>query len=77
MDCFPGAAMFKKILFPFLALTLFACSVRPTPAPGQLEDEQRAVYAALLHNLYSSSNFVIMDTTATSPGGGGHYFHTQ
>jgi hypothetical protein len=75
MDCFPGAAMFKKILFPFLALTLFACSVRPvpapTPAPGQLEDEQRAVYAALLHNLYSSSNFVIMDTTATSPGGVG------
>ncbi len=67
--------MVRKLLFIILTLILVACagspSLTPTPAPGRLEDEQQAVYAALLHSLYSSSNFVIMDTTATSPGGVG------
>jgi hypothetical protein len=67
--------MFKKPLTVFLAVVLAGCAGKPgtvpTPAPGQLEDEQQAVYTAVLHKLYSSSNFVIMDTTATSPSGVG------
>jgi hypothetical protein len=67
--------MFKKSLIVFLAIVLTACTgsptPAPTPAPARLEIEQQAVYAALLHSLYSSLNFVIMDTTATSPGGVG------
>lgn len=65
--------MFKKLLTVYLAVVLTACggvpSPTPTPSSGQIDLEQQAVYAALLHSLYSSSNFVIMDTTATSPGG--------
>jgi hypothetical protein len=65
--------MFRKLPFIFLALILSACTGKPSPAPTPSSDsidvEQQAVYAALLHNLYLSSSFVIMDTTATSPGG--------
>lgn len=66
--------MFRKFQFVFLAFILSACTAgisapTPTPSSGQIDREQQAVYAALLHNLYSSSSFVIMDTTATSPGG--------
>ncbi len=67
--------MFRKFSFVFIAFTIAACSPTPlffsTPSPsaGQIDLEQQAVYAALLHNLYSSPNFVIMDITATSPGG--------
>jgi hypothetical protein len=68
--------MFRKFLFVFLAFIFSACTggisaPTPTPSSGQIDLEQQAVYAALLHNLYSSSSFVIMDTTATSPGGVG------
>jgi hypothetical protein len=67
--------MLRKFPFVFLALILAACTPAPlplstpTPFAGQIDLEQQAVYAALLHNLYTSTNFVIMDTTATSPGG--------
>lgn len=67
--------MFKKCLVLILAVVLTACAgtplPAPTPAPEQVDAEQQAVYAALLHGLYSSPNFVIMDTSATSPGGVG------
>jgi hypothetical protein len=75
MDRFLEAAVFKKILIIILAFVLVACagtpSPVPSPAPEQIDAEQQAVYAALLHGLYSSSNFVIMDTSAISPGGVG------
>jgi hypothetical protein len=67
--------MFKKLLIVSFAAVLAACASNPSPAPtpssGQIDLEQQAVYAVLLHSLYSSSSFVIMDTTATSPGGVG------
>ena len=67
--------MFKKLLIIYLAVVLTACSGVPSPTPtpssGQIDLEQQAVFAVLLQSLYSSSNFVIMDTTATSPGGVG------
>jgi hypothetical protein len=65
----------RNFSITFLALLLAGCSGSPplvlTPSPVRLDDEQEAVYVALLQNLYSSSNFVIMDTTATGPGGVG------
>ena len=73
MGLFHDVPMFKNFLIVFFVLILVACaaspSPSPTPAPGRVEDDQQAVYAALLHKLYTSSNFVIMDTTATSPSG--------
>ncbi len=67
--------MFKKLLIVSFAAVLAACASNPSPAPtpssGQIDLEQQAVYAVLLHSLYSSSSFVIMDTTATSPSGVG------
>jgi hypothetical protein len=75
MDRFLESAVFKKCFVFILAVVLTACAgtplPTPTPAPEQVDGEQQAVYAALLHGLYSSSNFVIMDTSATSPGGVG------
>jgi hypothetical protein len=68
-------AMFKKFLFVFLAIILAACTGMPaptsTPSADQIDTEEQAVYAALLQKLYSASSYVIMDTTATSPGGVG------
>ncbi len=65
--------MFKKFVFVFLAVVLAACTGKPTPAPtpsaDQIDAEEQAVYAALLQGLYSASSYVIMDTTATGPGG--------
>ncbi len=76
MDRLLEAAVFKKCLVFILAVVLAACAgtplPAPTPAPEQVDAEQQAVYAALLHGLYSSTNFVIMDTSATSPGGVGN-----
>jgi len=68
--------MFRKFLFVFLALLLTACNGRTptpssTPSSDQVDAEQQAVYTALLQKLYSASSYVIMDTTATSPGGVG------
>ncbi len=67
--------MFKNSFLPFLIFILAACAgTSPmvlTPSPVRLDNEQPAVYAAILNSLYASSNFVIMDTTATGPGGVG------
>jgi hypothetical protein len=68
--------MFKKILFVFLAVVLAACTggtpaPASTPSAGQMDAEEHAVYTALLQKLYSAPSYVIMDTTATSPGGVG------
>jgi hypothetical protein len=75
MNQFDMINMFRNFSISFLALLLAACAGTPplvlTPSPVRLDDEQQAVYAALLQSLYSSSNFVIMDTTATAPGGVG------
>jgi hypothetical protein len=66
-------AMFKKLLFFFLAAVLTACKGTPvpvsTPSTEQMDTEEQAVYAAMLQRLYSASSYVIMDTTATSPVG--------
>ena len=48
--------MFKKCLVFILAVVLAACAgtplPAPTPAPEQVDAEQQAVYAAILHGLY-------------------------
>jgi len=41
----------------------------PTFSAAQIDAEEQAVYAAVLGQLYSAPSFVIMDTTATDPGG--------
>jgi len=65
--------MFKKFFFFFLAVILAACTGTPapasTPSAEQMDVEEQAVYAALLRNLYSTSSYVIMVTTATGPTG--------
>jgi len=65
--------VYGKLGLIFLALALAACAGRPvpspTPPPGLMDGEQQAVYAAALQKLYPASNYVIMDTTATSPIG--------
>jgi hypothetical protein len=65
----------RNLSLVVLTFILVGCAGNPplglTPSPIRLDDEQPAVYAAILKNLYASSNFVIMDTTATGPGGVG------
>jgi len=67
--------MSRKILFVFIAVVITSCSGTPaptsTPSSEQIDPVQQAVYAALLQKLYSASSYVIMDTTATTPGGVG------
>jgi hypothetical protein len=66
--------MSRKFLFVLLAILLVACT-QATPAPVstpstlQLDEEEPAVYAALLQEMYSAASYVLMDTTATDPGG--------
>jgi len=68
-------AMSRKFLFIILATILAACAGTPaptsTPSAEQIDTQEQAVYAALLLKLYSAPSYVIMDTTATSPGGVG------
>lgn len=67
--------MFNKLIIAFIILSLAACTATvtptstPTPPANQIDVEEQAVYAALLAQMYSASSFVIMDTTATDPGG--------
>jgi hypothetical protein len=66
-------AMLRKLFLAFVLLTLTACTAtptaQPTPAPEQVDVEEQAVYAFLLPKMYTFTEFVIMDTTATDPGG--------
>jgi hypothetical protein len=66
-------AMFKKLFFAFTVLFLAACAATPTSVPtlsaNQIDIEEQAVYTAVLQEMFSASSFVIMDTTATDPGG--------
>jgi hypothetical protein len=66
-------AMFKILFFAFTVLSLAACAATPTPVPtlsaNQIDVEEQAVYTAVLQAMFSASSFVIMDTTATDPGG--------
>ncbi len=67
--------MTRKLLLSFLLLLLAACTAQPTalptPLPEQIDSEEQAVYAALIQALFPASLQVIMDTTATNPGGTG------
>jgi hypothetical protein len=69
-------SMSRKFLFAFLAILLAACTggkTTPlpvsTPSPIQMDAEEASVYSALLQKLYSSTSYVIMDTSSTAPGG--------
>jgi len=67
--------MKKAILF-LLAFLLAACSAAtptplPTPSAKSIEAGELAVYAALLQAMYPDHNIVLMDQTATGPGGAG------
>jgi hypothetical protein len=65
--------MHRRLFFAFTLLSLAACTATPTPLPtpaaDQINIEEQAVYAFLLPKMYKASMFVIMDTTATDPGG--------
>jgi len=65
--------MARKILFAVLIITLAACGAAPTSTPtpsgNQVDVEEQAVYTAVLRELYSASSYVIMEKTATDPGG--------
>ena len=56
-----------------LSVNLSACgsgkSPLPTPSKPDIETEEVAVYAALIQSMYTADMLVIMDTTATDPGG--------
>ena len=71
----PELVMFRKILIVLLVLVLAACTTAPTPvstpSAEQMDADEQAVFAALLQKLYAAPSYVIMDTTATSPGGVG------
>jgi hypothetical protein len=65
--------MSKRSLIVFLAFLVAACAGSPTPvstpSTAQIDTEEQAVYAALLRNLYTASNYALMDTTATGMSG--------
>jgi hypothetical protein len=73
---FPAAGelvMFRKSTYFLLLLFLVACGggQKPGPTPSAEEKELQAarVLAAALVELQPASMYVIMDTTATGPGG--------
>ena len=61
--------MYKKIIYSLLSIILAACTVKPAQVPTasapQMDAEEQSVYAAVLRKLYTDSNYVIMETTAT------------
>ena len=61
--------MYKKIIYSLLSIILAACTVKraqvPTASAPQMDAEEQSVYAAVLRKLYTDSNYVIMETTAT------------
>ncbi len=64
----------KLPLFALLVLLLAGCGPRPTSSPPtpsaeQLQLEEQAVYAAVLNDTLNASMVVLMDATATDPGG--------
>jgi len=66
-------AMNVKLAVSLLCLVLCSCSVKPTSIPvvstQQVDTDQQAVYSAVLLKLYSVSDYVIMDLTATGLNG--------
>lgn len=69
-------AMLKKLTLFILAFLLAACGTKTTPSPtpsaDQIDQEEQAVYAAVLKDLYGAPLYVLMDTTSTDPGGAGN-----
>jgi hypothetical protein len=66
----------KKATLFLLAFLLAACSTAtptpiPTPSAKDIEVGEVAVYAALFQAMYPDQNIVLMDQTATGPGGVG------
>ncbi len=66
--------MLKKLILAFLVLLLAACGPKPTPASptpsaDQIKLEEQAVYAALLKDMFNAPMVVLMEKTATDPGG--------
>ena len=61
--------MFRKILLAFVTLSFVACSsggtAQPTPSANDIETEEEAVYAALIHAMYPAEMVVLMDQTQT------------
>lgn len=64
-----------KKLIPFLLVcSLVACTPAtptpsPTPSAANMDSEELMVYSALLQALYPDESVVLMDQTATGPGG--------
>ncbi len=66
--------MLKKLTLAVIVLILAACGPRPTSGPAtpsadQLKQEEQAVYAALLKDMFNAPMVVLMEKTATDPGG--------
>jgi len=65
--------MSKRLFLGFILLSLAACTTTPsplpTPAAGQIDIEEQAVYLSLLSKMYTATSYVLMDTNATDPGG--------
>jgi hypothetical protein len=65
--------MNTRLAFSLLCLVLYSCSVKPTSIPlvstQQMDQEEQAVYSAVLLKIYSASNYVIMDFTTTGLNG--------
>ena len=67
--------MWKKNSLVLFTLLLAACGPRPpvptpTASANQLQQEEQAVYAAVVKDLFPNANsIVLMETTSTDPGG--------
>ncbi len=66
--------MLKKLTLVLIVMFLAACGPRPTAGPAtppadQIKLEEQAVYAALLKDMFNAPMVVLMEKTATDPGG--------
>jgi hypothetical protein len=63
----------RKIITIFLVLLLAACNATPAPVPTpsteQMDAEEQVIYSVVLEAMHAADRYVIMDATATGPGG--------
>jgi hypothetical protein len=63
----------RKITASILVLMLAACNASPAPVPTpskeQMDAEEQVIFAVVLEALHAADQYVIMDATATGPGG--------